>query len=294
MSLGRPLLRGLAALVFAALAGATYQGVATALERRRLPHPGRLVSVGTHQLHITCVGDGSPTVVLEAPVGGVSSEWTLVQDLLQPSVRSCAYDRAGLGWSEAGDVPFDPSGVSADLHALLRRAEEPGPYVVAGHGSGAWFATAFARAYPDDTAALVLIDPATSATGPPDWSPMGGSPMAPWLARIGLLRIGGWIAAAPTDLPPAADGALRAFSQRPDHLTRVAQEQRAMASGSLMPPSPRDTVTVTTRATLTGIRASPLHDRATSSQVATALRSVVNTWRAAHESSSYVPATAER
>ena len=53
-------------------AGTTYQGVATALERRDFPAPGPRISVGDHQLHLTCIGDGLPIVVLEAPEAGNS------------------------------------------------------------------------------------------------------------------------------------------------------------------------------------------------------------------------------
>ena len=57
MPLFRPSLRRTlgasgAVIIFILLAGATYQGVATALERREFPRPGGLVSVGDHQLHI--------------------------------------------------------------------------------------------------------------------------------------------------------------------------------------------------------------------------------------------------
>src|ERR687894_2388920 len=93
-------------LVIALLAGITYQGVSTALERRKYPRPGGLVSVGDHQLHIFCTGtdrDGSPTIVLEAPEGSMSAEWAWVQSILSRTRRVCSYDRAGLGWSEAGD-----------------------------------------------------------------------------------------------------------------------------------------------------------------------------------------------
>ena len=41
----RRLLQAAAVVTFLVLAGATYQGVATALERREFPHPGRLVDV---------------------------------------------------------------------------------------------------------------------------------------------------------------------------------------------------------------------------------------------------------
>src|SRR6187401_1063776 len=122
-----PLRAALALVVLLALAGATYQGVTTSLERRRLPHPGRLVSVGGHQLQIHCTGAGSPTVVLEAPAAGLSASWSRVQAGLTPLTRVCSYDRAGLGWSERGDGPFDPALVPSELRALLDGAREPAP-----------------------------------------------------------------------------------------------------------------------------------------------------------------------
>ena len=42
----RPLRAAIALVVLLALAGATYQGVTTSLERRRYPHPGRREDVG--------------------------------------------------------------------------------------------------------------------------------------------------------------------------------------------------------------------------------------------------------
>ena len=94
------LLVAAAILLFIMLVGATYQGVATALERRQYPRPGGLVGVADHQLHIYCEGSGSPTVVLEAPAAGVSAAWGDVQSRVAATTRVCSYDRAGLGWSE--------------------------------------------------------------------------------------------------------------------------------------------------------------------------------------------------
>src|SRR6185436_6507543 len=71
------------------------------------PAPGVLVDIGGHKLHLRCVGpaDAKPTVIFEAGGGAFSSAWSQVQDLLSGDVRSCAYDRAGSGWSEAGPAP---------------------------------------------------------------------------------------------------------------------------------------------------------------------------------------------
>jgi pimeloyl-ACP methyl ester carboxylesterase len=201
------------------LIGATYQGVATALERRTHPHPGRLVDVGGHQLHIHCVGEGSPTVVLEAPETTMSAAWGWVQRDAAKSTRVCSYDRAGLGWSEAGDKPYDPGRVPLELHALLDTAKERGPYVLAGGSLGASFVRRFAALYPADAAALVLIvEPAGRQQA------VTFLPMSPWLARLGILRVTRLFSSRWTGLPPASATVVSAFLHRPDHLTRAARE----------------------------------------------------------------------
>ena len=104
-----------ALLAFFVLAGATYQGVATALERHRFQRPGGLVDAGGHQLHIFCMGQGSPVVLLEAAAGSMSVAWGWIQPEIARMTRVCSYDRAGLGWSEAGDGQYIPSRVPEEL-----------------------------------------------------------------------------------------------------------------------------------------------------------------------------------
>ena len=88
--------------------------------------PGALVSVGEHRLFIACDGarSGRPTVVLEAGGGGTSEEWAGVRARLGQDVRACAYDRAGLGRSEAGPQPRTLRQEAFELHALLRASGE--------------------------------------------------------------------------------------------------------------------------------------------------------------------------
>ena len=214
----RPVRAGLALVVLVALAGATYQGVTTSLERRRYPHPGRLVDVGGHQLHIHCTGRGTPIVVLEAPASGLSASWARVQAALDPTTRVCSYDRAGLGWSEQGDGPFDPDRVPLELQALLAGAGEKPPFVIAGAGLGAAFARAFAVRFPSTVEAVVLLDAPGPGRTSRDRASLGRVPGAmPWLARVGLLRAMG-------GSRRSMDPAVRSFMNRPDHLTRAALE----------------------------------------------------------------------
>src|SRR5687768_14152127 len=106
---GRWIKRGMVGLVAAAggalLAGAGVQAVAGALSERRYEPPGRMVDVGGYSLHIDChgqAGAGRPTVVLEAGFGGFSIDWSgLGRPAPAGRVRVCAYDRPGMGWSDA-------------------------------------------------------------------------------------------------------------------------------------------------------------------------------------------------
>jgi pimeloyl-ACP methyl ester carboxylesterase len=210
-------------LIVILLAGATYQGVATAVERRKYPHPGSLIDVGGHQLHIYCTGEsrrGVPTVILEAPEGGMSAEWGWVQSAVSRSRRVCSYDRSGLGWSEAGDRPYDPGRVPEELHQLLENAEITGPYILVGQSLGAAFARLFAARYPDEVVGLILID-FPSPDAPNDTQIAAASP---WLARAGLLRASGMWTDRADGLPEQDAGVLRSFLNRPDHLTRAARE----------------------------------------------------------------------
>jgi pimeloyl-ACP methyl ester carboxylesterase len=212
-------------LLFLVLAGVTFQSVSNAVERRRIRHPGRLVDIGGHQLHLYCVGKGTPVVILESPAGGVSTSWAWVQDDLRSITRVCSYDRSGLAWSEAGDNRFDARRAPDELHTLLEQAGERGPFVLAGQEIGSAFARMYVSRYPREVIALVLIDdPAESSVS----EPVTSAQTWPWLARVGLLRITRSLSRRAHGLPATASNAAQAFLNRPDHLTRSAAEIDAL------------------------------------------------------------------
>jgi pimeloyl-ACP methyl ester carboxylesterase len=124
-----------------------------------------MVSLGTHRLHLHCMGSGDPAVVFDAALGGSALSWTLVQPEVARFSRACAYDRAGFGWSDAGPRPRTAGRIAEELRELLRQADVPPPYVLVGHSFGGMVVQIFASRYRDDTAGLVLVDPAH----PEDW-----------------------------------------------------------------------------------------------------------------------------
>ena len=158
----RWVLRGIAALVVLVLAvagvGCVWQTLATELDKRAYPPPGQLVDVGGYRLHLNCVGAGSPTVVLESAFPGTSADWGWVQPDVAALSRVCAYDRAGMAWSDAASAPRDARRIATDLHVLLERAQVAGPYVLVGHSFGGLLVRQYAAQYPAEVAGVVLIE----------------------------------------------------------------------------------------------------------------------------------------
>ena len=52
------------------------------------------------------------------------------------TTRVCTYDRAGMGYSEAGPLPRTAEQFAKELHTLLQHAAIPGPYMLVGHSMG--------------------------------------------------------------------------------------------------------------------------------------------------------------
>ncbi len=148
----------LALIAGLALAGAGYEAIAARGDAQAYPAPGQLVDVGGYSLHIHCVGTGSPTVVLDAGLGGTSLDWNLVQTQIGQTTRVCAYDRAGMGWSESGPAPRTPARIAGELHSLLVNAGIAGPYILVGHSLAGKNVRMFALQHPDEVAGLVLVD----------------------------------------------------------------------------------------------------------------------------------------
>jgi pimeloyl-ACP methyl ester carboxylesterase len=123
---------------------------------------GGLVKIGAGRtLFLNCVGRGTPTVVLEAGLGGDSFNWQGVQPQLGRVTRTCAYDRAGLGNSVSLPGVHDARAEIDDLAHLLDGARLDPPYVLVGHSYGGLLARLFAAAHPQEVAGLVLVDAMT-------------------------------------------------------------------------------------------------------------------------------------
>jgi pimeloyl-ACP methyl ester carboxylesterase len=126
---------------------------------------GVMVDIGGRNLRIVCdgpVGSSKPTVIFESGAFGFAGDWAYAQkQLASEGVRSCAYDRAGMGLSDVSTEERDGVNVAKDLEKLLVAANVPAPYVLVGHSMAGARVHLFANRNPEKIAGLVLVDSTT-------------------------------------------------------------------------------------------------------------------------------------
>jgi pimeloyl-ACP methyl ester carboxylesterase len=139
--------------------GILFELIGEAWDLWRWPPTGALREVGGHRLHIDREGECGPVVVFESGIAASSLSWKLVQPRVAKFARTCSYDRAGLGWSDGSRTPPSLDAIVHDLRALLSAVGLPGPYIFVAHSFGGLVARWYASHYPEEIAALVLVDP---------------------------------------------------------------------------------------------------------------------------------------
>jgi pimeloyl-ACP methyl ester carboxylesterase len=144
-------------LFFASLSAISF--IADAQIAPQIPAPpGKLISIGGHQMQLNCTGTGSPTVVVEAGIGDISTDWVFIQTAVGKFTRICTYDRVGYAWSEPGPLPRTYTQINFDLHELLAAAHEKGPFVLVGHSFGGPLVRWYTKLYPTEVVGLLLVD----------------------------------------------------------------------------------------------------------------------------------------
>ena len=146
-----------------------------ARDREEFPQVGHSVDIGIggRTINIDCSGAGQPAVVFargdpwmfydlkavfENALPPPGYGWVAIQRELAKTTTACWYDRAGSGWSDLGPYPRDSASQARDLHALLRAAGVPPPYVMVAESSAALDARVYAGSWPADVAGLVFVN----------------------------------------------------------------------------------------------------------------------------------------
>jgi pimeloyl-ACP methyl ester carboxylesterase len=262
----------LAPLALAAL-GIAFEAAGRRRESARFPAPGRRVLVGNTHLHVRTRGQGSPVIVLEAGAGAWSTHWDPLIGPLSELSSVVVYDRAGLGWSEAGEEPRSAESAATDLSELLRQVSpDCAEVLLVAHAEGARIARAFANRYPHRMAGVVFVDGYHESlegdlrrAGVP--SAQVSTAMLTgllWAGRLGLLRLLAYPPLAAglreTGLGRANLEAIAALSRSPRVLAGMRAEQRAsgesdqrLAAGSLGQEVPSRTLVAGSSLPLEGL-----------------------------------------
>ena len=140
------------------LAGSLYQSLSERRDLHAHPIPGQLVDVGPYEMHIYCIGSGSPAVILDSGMGDTYVSWQKVQPQIARFTQVCSYDRAGIGFSYYTRHPSTSKDFAQELHILLHNAGVPPPYVLVGHSMGGFDVRLFATLYRSEAAGMVLVD----------------------------------------------------------------------------------------------------------------------------------------
>jgi pimeloyl-ACP methyl ester carboxylesterase len=218
------------------LSGMVYETLAEDADRRAFPAPGQLVDIGGYRLHIHCTGTGSPTVVIDAGWGDWSLGWSQVQAEISNTTQVCTYDRAGMGYSEAGPLPRNAQNMAVELHTLLNQAGIAGPYVLVGQSLGGLPVRVFTGKYPADVSGVVLVDSMsprqmvqlTQDSAPQITSQSNGISLPFLLARIGVVRVLAGPLGIVQDVSQDVQGAYAAFTVIPRSVQAWADEGAGM------------------------------------------------------------------
>lgn len=97
-------------------------------------------------------------VVFENGLGGRMDGWKKVLPEISKDTTTFAYNRPGYGESDSVSTPRDGSHVVDELRAILRNKGLTPPYILVGHSLGGLYMQLFARRYPDEVSALILVD----------------------------------------------------------------------------------------------------------------------------------------
>lgn len=188
-----PVLLPLLLLLF----GFGYEWISNITADKRYPMPGRMVEAGGFRLHMHTTGSAKPTVVFETGSGEPSWSWRAVSTLLASHATVVTYDRAGYAWSESSPRARTGANIVYELHTALKNSGTSGPYILVGHSLGGMYMRLFAQTYPEDTAALVLVDARDEDNERRSLEVLGSERLQAqpspstlaWLKRSGILRM---------------------------------------------------------------------------------------------------------
>jgi pimeloyl-ACP methyl ester carboxylesterase len=100
----------------------------------------------------------APVVVFENGLGARMEWWSKVLPAIAADTSYFVHNRPGYGGSAPASTPRDGVHIVEELRAALLSEGRRPPYVLVGHSLGGLYMQLFARAYPQEVGALILVD----------------------------------------------------------------------------------------------------------------------------------------
>ncbi len=127
----------------------------TPIKSRPLPL-GTLVDVGGYRVHLYCVGQGSPTVMIVGELFLSTGRWCNRRwrnspgfaPSIHPEPRGAILSRRPPTCNQRVD----------EIHQLIMKAPVDGPYLLVGYSVGAQWARLYAARYPNNIVGMVIVD----------------------------------------------------------------------------------------------------------------------------------------
>jgi len=186
----------IAGTVFASLAAAALIGYLVNSARSRgeldgIEPYGQLVEVDGRRMHVHTLGSGGPTIVL-LPGFGVA----LPSADFGPLMRALSQDHVvatveyfGIGFSDQTDVPRTNANYVHELRAALAAAGLRPPYILMPHSASGTYCEYYASAFPEEVAALIMLDTTSTAKADETAPPSFLFQIAKAQQAIGLIRL---------------------------------------------------------------------------------------------------------
>lgn len=104
--------------------------------------------------------DGEPVIVFESGFGTPMGHWDTILERVGTLAPTVAYDRPGIGDSQADEKMPTVKNVADRLRKLLGILQVKPPYILVGHSLGGVYVRGYANYYPQELQGVVIIDPA--------------------------------------------------------------------------------------------------------------------------------------
>ncbi len=176
------------------ITGFAYEKLGQYSDSKKYKPVGKIVNVNGHDMHIFAKGKGDVTVVFASGWGTPCpyADFYPLYNEISKHTRIAVYDRPGYGWSDVSKTPRDIDTITKEMHELLTKSGEKGPYILVGHSLASLEVIRFTQMYKDEVKGIVMIDsgnPEYYLNEDMDDSAMSNSSLKLAFSKFGVFRL---------------------------------------------------------------------------------------------------------